>query len=344
MPGLLAVRRRSPPLLLAAVVVAACSSGPTGPALVCSAAAIAPTSGLLYVANTGNRITVYSAGDTGNAAPTATIAGSNTRLSFPWGITRDTTGRLYVVNLGTSGASPETVTVYAANAVGNVAPIRTIGGSNTALHHVEGIAVDAAGQLYVANVRDAGTRGDSITVFAADASGNVAPRATIAGSNTGLNAPESIALAADGRLYVANNVSNTIAIYAPRASGNVAPIRTIAGGNTGLHNPQSIALDAAGQLYVENDLIVSNVQHVTITVYAPGAAGNVAPTRTIGGSAGLSGAPAGLAVDHACRLYVANEGTSSITVYAPDATGNAAPITTIAGSNTELAGPAHITF
>ena len=287
---------RSPLLLLAAVVVAASSCGPTEPAVICSGAATALTSGFLYVANTGNRITVYSAGDTGNAAPTATIAGSNTRLSFPWGITRDTTGRLYVVNLGTSGASPETVTVYAPNAIGNVAPIRTIGGSNTALHHVEGIAVDAAGQVYVANVRDAGTRGDSITVFAADASGNVAPRATIAGSNTGLNAPGSI------------------------------------------------ALDAAGQLYVENDQIVSNVQHVTITVYAPGAAGNVFPARTIGGSAGLSGAPAALAVDHACRLYVANEGTSSITVYAPDATGNAAPITTIAGSNTELSGPAHITF
>ena len=335
---------RSTLLLLAAVVVAASSCSPTEPAVVCSGAATTPTSGLLYVANIGNRITVYSAGDTGNAAPTATIAGSNTGLSFPWGITRDSTGRLYVVNLGTSAASPETVTVYAANASGNVAPIRTIGGSNTALHHVEGIAVDAAGQIYVANLRDAGTHGDSITVFAANASGNVAPVATIAGSHTGLNAPWSIALAADGRLYVANSVSNSIAIFAPGASGNVAPIRTIAGGNTGLHNPQSIALDDVGQLYVENDLIVSNVQHVTITVYAPGAFGNVAPTRTIGGSAGLSGAPMSLAVDHACRLYVANEGTSSITVYAPDATGNAAPITTIAGSNTELAGPAHLTF
>jgi len=333
----------SPLLLLAAVVVAACS-GSTGPAVVCSSAATTPASGLLYVANIGNRITVYSAGDTGNAAPTATIAGSNTGLTFPWGITRDTAGRLYVVNLGTSAASAETVTVYAANAFGNVAPIRTIGGSKTALHHVEGIAVDAAGQIYVANLRDAGTHGDSITVFAANASGNVAPVATIAGSHTGLNAPWSIALAADGRLFVANNGSNSIAIFAPGASGNVAPIATIGGGNTGLHNPQSIALDDVGQLYVENDLIVSNVQHVTITVYAPGAFGNVVPTRTIGGNAGLSGAPVSLAVDHACRLYVANEGSSSITVYASDATGNAAPITSIAGSNTELSGPAHLTF
>ena len=335
---------RGSPLLLLAAVVAAGSCSPTEPAVVCSGAATTPTGEFFYVANTGNRITVYSTSDTGNAAPTATIAGSNTGLSFPWSITRDTAGRLYVVNLGTSGASPETVTVYAANASGNVAPIRTIGGSNTALHHVEGIAVDAAGQIYVANMRDAGTHGDSITVFAANASGNVAPVATIAGSHTGLNAPWSIALAADGRLYVANSVSNSIAIFAPGASGNVAPIRTIAGGNTGLHNPQSIALDDVGQLYVENDLIVSNVQHVTITVYAPGVFGNVAPTRTIGGSAGLSGAPMSLAVDHACRLYLANQGTSSITVYAPDVTGNAAPITTIAGSNTELSGPAHITF
>src|SRR6266550_5350783 len=270
---------RGSPLLLLAAVVAAGSCSPTEPAVVCSGAATTPTGEFFYVANTGNRITFYSAGDTGNAAPTATIAGSNTRLSFPWGITRDTTGRLYVVNLGTSGASPETVTVYAANAVGNVAPIRTIGGSNTALHHVEGIAVDAAGQLYVANVRDAGTRGDSITVFAADASGNVAPRATIAGSHTGLNAPGSIALAADGRLYVANDVGNSIAIYAPGANGNVAPIRTIAGGNAGLSGaPMSLAVDHACRLYVANEGTSS------ITVYAPDATGNAAPITTIAGS------------------------------------------------------------
>ena len=93
MPGLLAVRRRSPPLLLAAVVVAACSSGPTGPAVACLSAT-AHASPLLYVANgAGKRITVYSASDTGNAAPTATIEGSNTGLSWPWGIARDTAGR-----------------------------------------------------------------------------------------------------------------------------------------------------------------------------------------------------------------------------------------------------------
>jgi DNA-binding beta-propeller fold protein YncE len=87
MPVSLAARRISPHLLLAAVV-AACSSGPTAPGH-----ASAP----LYVANyAGQRITVYSASANGNATPVATIAGSNTSLNFPYGIARDTAGRLYV--------------------------------------------------------------------------------------------------------------------------------------------------------------------------------------------------------------------------------------------------------
>jgi sugar lactone lactonase YvrE len=252
-------------------------------------------------------------------------------------------GRLYVVN---SGSISATVNVFPANAAGNIAPIATISGSNTALHNVQGVAVDAGGRLYVANMRDGGVRGDSITVFAANATGNIAPATAIAGSNTGLNLPWGIALAADGRLYVANSGSNSITIYAPQASGNITPLITIAGGKTGLHTPSSIALDAAGQLYVVNVIIVGSVTaFFTITVYAAGAAGNIAPTRTTGDSAtGLPGMPLGLALDGACRLYVGNYSTSSVAVYAPDAIGNAAPIATVTGSNTGLSYPGYITF
>jgi sugar lactone lactonase YvrE len=335
MSGSLATHRFAPCLPLAAVV-AACSPSPTAPTAPSHASAI------LYVANLfGQRITAYSPSATGNATPAATIAGSNTSLNFPYGIARDTAGRLYVANLGASAGSPEALTVYAADAVGNVAPIAIIAGSNTGLHNAQGIAVDAAGRFYVANLRDGGSHGDSITVFAANATGNVAPAATIAGSSTGLNVPWGIALAADDRLYVANTGGNSITIYAPRASGNVAPLATIAGANTGLISPTSIALDAAGQLYVENTTLLSNHAYCKITVYAPRATGNIAPVRTIGGGS-TAPCPVGIAVDGAGRLYVAGGG--SIIVYARDATGNGAPIATIAGNNTGLSGAAYITF
>jgi hypothetical protein len=43
--------------------------------------------GNIYVANSGGNITVYAPGASGNATPTATIAGSNTGLNSPTLIT-----------------------------------------------------------------------------------------------------------------------------------------------------------------------------------------------------------------------------------------------------------------
>src|SRR5689334_8808063 len=91
----------------------------------------------LYVSNGGNNsITVYAAGANGNAAPTMTIAGSNTGLSGPQGIARDGAGNIYVANFNNS-----TITVYATGASGNATPTATIAGSNTGLNFVHGIAL-----------------------------------------------------------------------------------------------------------------------------------------------------------------------------------------------------------
>src|SRR5437773_2249047 len=103
------------------------------------------------------------------------------------------------------------------------------------------------GKLYVANYF-----GSSITVYAAGASGNATPTATIAGGNTGLNNPAGIALDGAGNIYVANDGGNSITVHAAGSSGNVTPMATIAGGNTGLNNPYGIAVDGAGNSYVAN--------------------------------------------------------------------------------------------
>ena len=113
------------------------------------------------------------------------------------------------------------------------------------------------------------THATSITVYAAGASGNATPTATIAGGNTGLGVPYGIALDGAGNIYVANAGGNSITVYAAGASGNATPTATIAGGNTGLCVPIGIALDGAGKIYVANNDCGS--QH--ITVFAAGRAG-----------------------------------------------------------------------
>src|SRR5437016_2791917 len=212
-------------------------------------------------------ITVYAAGASGNATPTATIAGDNTGLDDPAGIAADGAGNIYVTNRGSSFGHPS-ITVYAAGASGNATPTATIGG----VGFPYGIAVDGAGNIYVTNLGN-----NSIIVYAAGASGNATPTATIAGDNTGLSAPFGIALDGAGNIYVTNPNVFSIIVYAAGASGNATPVATIAGDNTGLSHPFGIALDGAGNIYVTNPNVPS------ITVYAAGASGNATPTATIAG-------------------------------------------------------------
>ncbi len=148
--------------------------------------------GRLYVASAFNStITVFGAGASGNARPTDTIAGGNTGLDAPMGVALDPGGRIYVANYGTGTANPS-VTVYAAGARGNATPIATIKGANTLLDQPIGIALDAAGRIYVAS---SGTTSAQyrITVYAAGATGDVAPVVTISGSRTGLSVPSQLA-------------------------------------------------------------------------------------------------------------------------------------------------------
>jgi len=280
LPKAMLVRHYAPfPLLL--ILGASCTNRdlplgttPNKPAFEIQDAPVTPAA--LFVANfTSNSITVYAAGATGNATPTATIAGSNTGLNGPVGIVFNTARQLYAANTRSNS-----ITVYAAGATGNATPIATIAGSNTGLTASNGIAVDAVGRLYVANFDNVNITSSSITVYAAGATGNVTPMATIAGSNTGLNAPFGIALDAGGRLYVANLDSDSITVYAAGATGNATPATTIAGSNTGLNNPIGIAVDAAGRLYVTN----FNSGNFGIVIYAAGASGNATPTAIIAGS------------------------------------------------------------
>lgn len=227
---------------------------------------------------------------------------------------------LYVTNYSLAPG----VMVYGPGASGNVVPIRTITGHNTALENAAGIARDAAGTLYVANPPHNPPYGGSITVYAPEASQNAVPIRTITGGGTGLYNPRGIAVDRAGHVYASNTY--TVTVYAPGASGNAPPIRTI----ESYFQVGGVALDSAGNVYVSS--------RGGIAVYAVAAEG-ATPIRTIAGSNILLQCPAGMGLDAAGELYVADPCGGSISVYAPESDGNAAPVRTIAGSNTGLNGP-----
>jgi hypothetical protein len=324
------------------------SASPTATASASASPKPSPTalpSSNIIVANLDRpSITTYAQNPLGNLneAPVATIAGSNTQLVDPEGLTVDASGRIYVVaNNGSSGS----ITVYAANPSGtlNEAPIATITGSNTGLNDPAGVALDASGRIYVSN--DGGT--PSITVYAASPSGtmNEAPLATIAGTNTFLSDPIGLSVDGSGNIYVANEAGSILVYPAiPTLGGslNEMPTAVISGPTSGLRTPYDVVLDATGKLYVV-DSTGGSGGIGAIDVFAANPSGFIDPSplaSITGSSTGLNG-PGFLCLDAGGKIYVTDASAQSIFVYAanPSGTLNEAPLATISGNNTGLLAP-----
>jgi len=288
----------------------------------------------IYVGNEDSSITVYQKNGSGNVAPVQRIAGSNTGLDDVWAVAVDASRDIYAANYSGSISSLGDVTVYAAGARGNVAPIATIQGSYGAdkMSAPSGIGLDSSGNIYVS-----GQDSNSVSVYPPGSNGYAQPTQYIKGVYTGLYSPDSLAVSGKGTTYVTNWDGHTgsVTIYAPGASGNVTPVRTISGSNTGIDNPNAVAVDGKGKVYVSSTPSGS-VAGCCITVYAKNANGNVAPIRSIGGPKTQIYWPYGIAVDSQDNIYVTQGKTNSINVYAKGANGNVAPIRVVSGSRTEL--------
>ena len=147
--------------------------------------------GQILVPNYGpNAVSIFAAGAHGNVPPAATLSDG---IDGPFSVAVDTKGKAYVVN---GAAIPPSLTVYAAGATGGAAPLATISGPNTDLDIPANDAVDAAGRVLVANISSSPSTSDSVLIFAAGASGNVAPVAIIGrdagGDKTELSFPTGI--------------------------------------------------------------------------------------------------------------------------------------------------------
>src|SRR6266850_2365817 len=307
-----------------------------------------PKTRLLYVANYGTERD--EAADTVQQMPNplnAITPGRPRPPNWPAGNGGPGNGGRREVIFGTGKFGPPSVSVYAADGNGNVAPVRYIEGPKAQLNWPTGVSIDSArGEVYVSNAA-----GDSINVYSAtvngevwvanfgnhtataykwDANGNAEPVRVI--RSAPINAPTTLIsnpymIAFDGRrdeVIVPNCVAQPrISMFAASADKNAVPTRIIEGQNTRLNRTvHAIAYDE-----IHDEIVVqSNIGQAVVT-YRGGATGDEAPIRIIQGPRTLLRDPQTLFIDPVHdEIFVFNMGTDdTMLVYDRLAQGDAAP-------------------
>jgi hypothetical protein len=239
------------------------------------------------------------------------------------------TGTLYVAD-GQANAIDE----FSLSARGNHAPLARIVGPDTRLNSPSDVAVDAQGDIDVPN----GIKPE-IDEYAPSANGDATPAAILAGPATQLNMPERIALDGSGQMYV--RCTQLLAIFAPGSSGNTPPIAVLSGSRTQINASSypGVAVDAAGRIYtIHNDVGIANA----IDIFAPGAHGNVSPSREISGTFTQLNGMVDVEIDTRGTLYVVqiyysnNQPLGEVLEFPPGAHGNVPPNRIIQGPNTTM--------
>ncbi len=267
------------------------------------------------IALRGADVDIDSTANVGSASSQpviSTFVPASAGLSEPIGLAFDTSGNLYVANLGN-------------NTISKVTPggtVSTFVPASAGLSGPLSLAFDASGNLYVGN-DDTGTINEvtpsgAVSTFvpasarlsrpsclAFDSSGNlyvgcqgtstiskVTPDGTVSTfvpASAGLSDPNGLAFDASGNLYIANTVNGTIS--------KVTPGGTVSTLVSGLSEPAGLAFDASGNLDVAN---------------LSGTVSKVAPGGTVSTLVSGLSEPWGLAFDASGNLYIANTGNGTI--------------------------------
>ncbi|MEI8090349.1 MAG: NHL repeat-containing protein, partial [Opitutaceae bacterium] len=251
--------------------------------------------------------------------------GSAARFSNPSGVAVDAAGNIYVADRGnhtirkiTSGGM---VTTLAGSTAGD--PGSTDGtGTDARFYSPAGVAVDANGNVYVAERTNHTIRKITsfgvVTTLAGAAGSSGSTDGT--GNSARFNQPRGVAVDAAGNVYVGDWLNHTI-----RKITSDAVVTTLAGtaGSSGSTNgtgsaarfnrPIGVAVDAAGNVYVgdQNNQTIRKITSAGVVTTLAGTAGSSGSTDGTGSNARFSG-PAGVAVDTAGNLYVADQNNQTI--------------------------------
>ncbi|MES2388083.1 MAG: T9SS type A sorting domain-containing protein [Bacteroidota bacterium] len=249
-------------------------------------------------------------------------------LGTPYGVAFDATGNMYVADAGTNQILKITTAGVSSVLAGSTSGYADGTGSAAKFNNPTGLAVDASGNVYVADyinycIRKI-TPAGVVTTFAGS---------TTSGSNDGngtsarFSTPYGIAIDASGNLFVSETANKIRKIT---SAGVVSTFATGGGANT-FSTPLGIAVDALGNVYV-GDVDSHRIYKIT----SGGSVSVLSGSGTYGNADGVAGVARfgvtqGIASDPTGNVYV-TEDNNVIRKITPGGTAS-----TIAGSTSGYA-------
>ena len=260
----------------------------------------------------------------GLAGSSGSTDGSVARFYNPSGVAVDTAGNVFVADISNH-------TIRKVTSAGIATTLAGVGGLNGStdatgtaarFYNPRGVAVDSAGNVFVADhyndsIRKVTSAG-VVTTLAGTAGFSGSTDAT--GSAARFYRPSGVAVDTAGNVFVADTSNHTI-----RKVTSAGVVTTLAGtaGSAGstdatgsaarFNNPLSVSVDTAGNVYVADygNHTIRKVTSAGVVTILAGTAVSTGSTDATGSAARFF-YPAGLSVDSAGNVFVADSGNSTI--------------------------------
>ena len=261
-------------------------------------------------------------------------AATSAELNGPFGLTLDGGDNLYISDYSNEvirevNSNTDIISTIAGNGTAGFAG-DTGPATSAELHQTEGLAVDGAGNLYIADTTNQVIRMVSATTGTITTVAGTGTHAGYTGdgglaTSAELYEPQAVVVDPNGNLYIGDSANNAV-----RKVNAAGVITTVAGGNgkgysgdggaatsAQLFGPLALAMDAAGDLFIDDDgnNVIRRVDGTTgiITTYAGaqslsgGFSGDGGPAT----SAEMND-PEGIATDAAGNLYITDSSNNVV--------------------------------
>lgn len=267
-------------------------------------------------------------------------AANKATMHLPTGLAIDSSGNMYIADSLNNRIRKVTGTTISTIAGSGVFSYSGDGGSATAaqLNAPEAVAVDASGNVYIADtannvVRQISAKGVISTIAGNGTAGFGGDNG--AATSAQLNAPQGVAVDASGNVYVSDTANARVRKISGGTIATVAGSGTLGYSGDGaaatsaqLNTPVGLAVDKSGNLYIADvgDSVVRKVSNgIVTTVAGNGSQGYSGDTGPAAGA--MLNGPEGVAVDVAGNLYITDTLNAVVRQVTPSGV-----ITTVAGS------------